>query len=258
MQYEMLIPRMDVEVSRELLEEKTKGRFQSIYEWFVSSNGEENEAGKLFDATNEIIRRITRYAAQLSEKNAFGANRREEYRKVAELFLKCEDVQQAHRMSAMVFGLEKPYHLKGDLVRQTDSMNQSVYEERPFEVTLKPRVRTYREKSSRSAIREAAEEKQRTRQQMIKKQKEDMRKLRELESDGKIDFSTLPVLEPHVREILLKWISDAMENPAGAARTEEGRYYTLDMSRKEERCVVHCEDGSFTMPKLAIVFQEEG
>ena len=130
-------------------------------------------------------------------------------------------------MSAMVFGLEKPYHLKGDLVRQTDSMNQSVYEERPFEVTLKPRVRTYREKSSRSAIREAAEEKQRTRQQMIKKQKEDMRKLRELESDGKIDFSTLPVLEPHVREILLKWISDAMENPAGAARTEEGRYYTL-------------------------------
>ena len=257
-QYEMLIPRMDVEVSRELLEEKTKGRFQSIYEWFVSSNGEENEAGKLFDATNEIIRRITRYAAQLSEKNAFGANRREEYRKVAELFLKCEDVQQAHRMSAMVFGLEKPYHLKGDLVRETDSMNQSVYEERPFEVTLKPRVRTYREKSSRSAIREAAEEKQRTRQQMIKKQKEDMRKLRELESDGKIDFSTLPVLEPHVREILLKWISDAMENPAGAARTEEGRYYTLDMSRKEERCVVHCEDGSFTMPKLAIVFQEEG
>lgn len=52
-----------------------------------------------------------------------------------------------------------------------------------------------------------------------------------------------------MREILLKWISDAMENPAGAARTEEGRYYTLDMSRKEERCVVHCEDGSFTMPK---------
>lgn len=74
-------------------------------------------------------------------------------------------------MSAMVFGLEKPYHLKGDLVRETDSMNQSVYEERPFEVTLKPRVRTYREKSSRSAIREAAEEKQRTRQQMIKSKK---------------------------------------------------------------------------------------
>ena len=246
-----------MEVSRELLEEKTKGRFQSIYDWFVSSNAEENEAGKLFDATNEIIRRITRYAAQLSEKNAFGANRREEYRKVAELFLKCEDVQQAHRMSAMVFGLERPYHLKGDLIRETDSMNQGVYEESPFEVMLKPRVRSYREKSGRSPIRESAEEKQRTRRQMIEKQREDMRKLRELESDGKIDFSTLPVIEAHVREILLKWISDAMENPAGAATTEEGRHYKLDMSRKEERCVVYCKDGNFTMPRLAIVFQEE-
>ena len=39
--------------------------------------------------------------------------------------------------------------------------------------------------------------------------------------------------------------------------TEEGRHYMLDMSRKEERCVVHCEDGNFTMPRLAIVFQEE-
>ena len=89
------------------------------------------------------------------------------------------------------------------------------------------------------------------------KNKKKMRKLRELESDGKIDFSTLPVIESHVREILLKWISDAMENPAGTARTEDGRYYMLDMSRKEERCVVHCEDGNFTMPRLAIVFQEE-
>ena len=256
--FSYFIPQIDVELTKEMILDKVTGRWQSLKEWFMATEDQQSEVVRVFDTTNEIIRKITRYAARISELSNSGSNRREEYRKVAELFLKCEDVQQAHRMSAMVFGLEKPYHLKGDLVRETDSMNQSVYEERPFEVTLKPRVRTYREKSSRSAIREAAEEKQRTRQQMIKKQKEDMRKLRELESDGKIDFSTLPVLEPHVREILLKWISDAMENPAGAARTEEGRYYTLDMSRKEERCVVHCEDGSFTMPKLAIVFQEEG
>lgn len=27
-----------------------------------------------------------------------------------------------------------------------------------------------------------------------------------------IDFSELPVIEPRIREILLKWISDAMES----------------------------------------------
>ncbi len=256
-QYELLIPRMDVEVSRELIEEKTRGRYQSIYDWFVSSNGEENEAGKLFDATNEIIRRITRYAAQLSEKNALGANRREEYRKVAELFLACSDVQQAHRMSAMVFGMERPYHVAGDLVRETDSMNQGVYEEAPLEITLKPRVRTYREKSRRSAIRESATERQQTRARLIEQQREDQKRLLELEIDGKIDFSTLPVIDAHVREILLKWISDAMEDPAGTARTEDGRRFVLDMSQSKRRCVVHCEDGNFTMPQMSIVFQEE-
>ena len=102
-----------------------------------------NEAGNLFDATNDIFRRITRYAAQLSEKNALGANRKEEYRKVAELFLRCQDVEEAHKMSAMVFGMECPQHLAGDLIRETDSMNIGVYEEQPMEITLKPRVRTY-------------------------------------------------------------------------------------------------------------------
>lgn len=96
---------------------------------------EPGERGRqAFDATNEIIRRITRYAAQLSEKNALGANRREEYRKVAEIFLKCENLQEAHRMSAMVFGLEKPFHLKAAADRETDSMNQSVYEEPAAEI----------------------------------------------------------------------------------------------------------------------------
>lgn len=119
-EYELLIPRMDAEVTREKLEDNIRGRYQSIYSWFVSDGGQENEAGKLFDATNEIIRRITRYAAQLSEKNALGANRREEYKKVAELFLKCEDMAEAHKMSAMVFGLERPWHLQGSLCgRQT-------------------------------------------------------------------------------------------------------------------------------------------
>ena len=255
--YELSIPRMDVEVSKEMIEQKIQGRFQSIYDWFVGSEGKENEAGKLFDATNDISRRITRYAAQLSEKNALGANRKEEYRKVAELFLRCQDVEEAHKMSAMVFGMECPQHLSGELVRETDSMNIGVYEEQPLEVYLKPRVRTYREKSRRSEIRESAEQKQETRRKMLQKQKEEMEKLRRLEKDGKIDFADLPVLEPRIREILLKWISDAMESADFSARTDDGRRYILDRSCAEEKCVVHCEDGNFTMPKMAIVFQEE-
>ena len=255
--YELSIPRMEIEVSKEMIEQKIQGRYQSIYDWFVENEGQENEAGKLFDATNDIIRRITRYAAQLSEKNALGANRKEEYRKVAELFLRCQNVEEAHKMSALVFGMEYPQHLAGELIRETDSMNIGVYEEQPMEITLKPRVRTYREKSRRSAIRESAEQIQETRRKLLEQQKKETEKLRALEVDGKIYFDKLPVLEPRIREILLKWLSDAMESADFAARTDDGRRYILDRSQAGENCVVHCEDGNFTMPKLAIVFQEE-
>ena len=255
--YELSIPRMEIEISKEMIEQKVQGRYQSIYDWFVGNEGQENEAGKLFDATNDIIRRITRYAAQLSEKNALGANRKEEYRKVAELFLRCQDVEEAHKMSAMVFGMECPQHLAGDLIRETDSMNQGVYEEVPLQFTLKPRVRTYREKSKRSGIRESAEQKQETRRKLLQKQKEEMQKLQQLEKKGRIDFAELPVLEPRIREILLKWLSDAMEDADFTARTDDGRRYVLDRTHAGEKCVVHCEDGNFTMPRMAIVFQEE-
>lgn len=255
--YELSIPRMDVEVSKEMIWQKVKGRYQSIYDWFVGNEGQENEAGKLFDATNDIIRKITRYAAQLSEKNALGANRKEEYRKVAELFLKCQDMEEAHKMSAMVFGMECPQHIAGDLVCETDSMNIGVYEEQPMEISLKPRIRTYREKSRRSAIRESAEQKQETRRKMLEKQREEMKKLQALEVNGRIHFGELPVLEPRIREILLKWLSDAMESADFSARTDDGRRYILDRSRADETCVVHCLDGNFTMPDLSIVFQEE-
>ncbi len=255
--YELSIPRMDVEVAKEMIEEKIQGRYESIYNWFVGEDREENEAGKLFDATNEIIRRITRYAAQLSEKNALGANRKEEYRKVAEVFLRCKDIEEAHKLSAMVFGMECPGHLAGEMIRETDSMNFGVYEERPIEVTLKPRVRTYREKSKRSSIKESAQQKQETRRKLLQKQKEEMEKLRALEVDGKISFDRLPVLEPRIREILLKWLSDAMESADFTASTDDGRKYMLDRSESEEKCVVHCEDGNFTMPKLSIVFLED-
>ena len=255
--YELSIPRMDADITSTMIEQKIRGRFQSIYDWFVGADGAENEAGKLFDATNEIIRRITRYAAQLSEKNALGANRKEEYRKAAELFLRCRDLSEAHKMSAMVFGLERPYHLAGDLTRETDSMNQGVYEEAPLQITLKPRVRTYREKSKRSGIRESAEQKQETKKKLLQQQKEEMQKLQNLERDGRIDFAALPVLEPRIREILLKWLSDALEDAEFSARTDDGRRYFLDRTRAGEKCVVHCEDGNFTMPHITIVFQEE-
>ena len=106
-----------------------------------------------------------------------------------------------------------------------------------------------------NSIVEAREKKIETRRKIIERQKEEMRKINELEKDGMIDFAELPVLEPGIREILLKWISDALESADFSARTDDGRTYKLYKS-DSETCVVHCEDGNFTMPRMRLVFDE--
>lgn len=255
--YEVSIPRIGEIVTRQEIEGKIYDRYQSIYEWFCGTSGEDNEAARLFDKTNDIIRKITRYAMQISEKNSLGANRREEYRKVAEIFMKCEDVKQAHKMSAMVFGLESTSHIKAEAIRETDSMNTSVYDEKPYEILLKPRTRTYREKSARSAIRDMSSEKECARKEIIKKQQENAEILRRLEQDGKIDFGSLPMIDPDIRKVLLTWISNALEDSSKTARTEDGRVFKLNDAMTLKRCILNCTDGYMSMPHFVLEFQEE-
>lgn len=256
-EYDLSIPRMDMEeVTREQRLDLAQGRFASIRDWFVGKGGGDNEAGKLFDATNDIIRRITRYAARISEQNTLGINRREEYRKLAETFLQCRDLAEAHCLGASVFGLEQTRHIRGEGSRETDSMNSSVYEEPALEVVLRNRSRTGREKGHRSPVQDTSAERARVLREALEKQAQEQKKLAALEQDGRIDFAHLPVVEPQVREILLQWISRALENRERVGRTENGRNYRLEQLPDRPPCVLRCTDGELTMPALALVFED--
>ena len=137
-------------------------------------------------------------------------------------------------------------------------MNIGVYEEQPMENQFKAKDTHIQGEIQKKC--DTANQQSKSRKQDVKcwkKQREEMEKLQALEVNGRIHFGELPVLEPRIREILLKWLSDAMESADFSARTDDGRRYILDRSRADETCVVHCLDGNFTMPDLSIVFQEE-
>lgn len=252
--YELSIPRIDIEVKEEMIRERHIGRLESLREWFVAKDGKENEAGKLFDATNEIIRKITRYATQISDLNGTGANRKEEYAKVASVFLKCRDINEAHKLSAMVFGVENTIHLKGEFQRETDSSNSAVFDEKPEVVSLFPRIRNYREKAQRSPMVDRSLEKAALLKATFEMLEQNRAKVKSLVIDNKIDFTSLPVLEPQVRETLLIWLSNALENKDRNARTEDGENYHIELLEGQEKCRVECTDGIFTMPPMKIIF----
>lgn len=51
-------------------------------------------------------------AQQIGELQNQGANRAEEYKHISDLFGKCQDLNQAHKMSALFFGVDKPLHMQ--------------------------------------------------------------------------------------------------------------------------------------------------
>lgn len=253
--YEMSIPRIDMELDEKIIYDKMQGRWVSITEWFAGKEGLESEAGKVFDTTNEIIRKITRYATRISEMSNQGANRREEYKKLAQMFGKCKDIQEAHRLSAMVFGVEKPFHLKGEMHRETDSIHSGVYEEKGYVVTVSPRVRTYKEKAKRSGIVDRSRQKEEMRLAMIKSLEEERMLLNSYIQNGKLEFAKLPVIKPQVRDMFLLWLSKALENKNHCAKTEDGQIYRVEEPENQKYCALECTDGVFQMPAYTIVFE---
>lgn len=255
--HEMSIPRIDVEVNEDMIYERMKGRWKNIHNWFIGNASSASEASKVFDTTNEIIRKITRYATRLSEQSNSGANRREEYRKLADMFAHCKDIGEAHKLSSVVFGVEKPLHLKGDFPKETESINGGVYEEQPTVVMVSPRVRNYREKAKRSGIADHTREKEEVRLAMLQRLQEEKLLLESYIQDDRLDFAVLPEIQPQVRDVFLTWLSKGLENKDRIAKTEDGRKYRIEESNPGETCILQCSDGTFRMPTYVIIFESE-
>ena len=256
-QYELSIPRLETVVDEERILDNIKGRFESLKDWFVSDGNKESEVVKVFDTTNEIIRKITGYAARISESGGSSANRKEEYKKLAEVFYNCEDISEAHRFAGLVFGSATTFHLRGIGERQTESINSGVYEEKTCIKTVTPRVRTYREKAKRSGIKDNFKAKEELRLAEIEKMAAERELLRGYIKEGRLVFKDLPEITPFVRDVFLTWISRALENKEGRGKTEEGKRFRLISPMTEEICELKSEDGVLYMPSYEIIFEDE-
>ena len=255
--YEKSIPRLDTEISFEAIQENIIGKWQSIKAWFLGTEGRESEVEKLLDITNEIIKRITRFAFQISESLNSAANRKEEYKKLCYMFADCQNIGEAHKLSSVAFGVFHMKHLQGDFERKTESINSGVYEEEPCFVSIKPRVRFYREKSSRRAVISRREEKRELFQKLILQRAAEVRMISNYINDGAIDFGSLPEIESHVRNTLLRWLSKGLSSLQKTAKTEDGRVFSINDTYKSERCVLKCDDGNLEMPRYIIKFTGE-
>lgn len=252
--YEQSIPRIDMEVRGEDIFENIRGRWRNLQEWFLGSPAQKSEREKLFEITNEIIRKITRFAAQIAESRNSAANRKEEYKKLCEMFLACEETEDAHKLSSLAFGIFHTKHIQGSFYRKTESINSGVFDEEPFEIEIKPRIRAYREKSMRTPIENHHRQKQNMLQQYIQMRQQEKNIIESYICDQRIDFSALPKIESHVRATLLRWLSKGMNSPNKRAKTEDGHTFRVVLPDPKKRCILRCNDGDLEMPAFIIQF----
>lgn len=251
--YEKSIPRLDVEDIELDLKDNIRGRWTSLTGWFV---GTASEASKLLAMTNEIIRKLTRFAFQIVENQNSAANRKEEYRKLCELFLTCETIEDAHLLSSMTFGVSHMKHIKSNVERDSDSITSSMWMESPSSYTVKPRIRHYREKANREGIKNHRARKEAMRQEVLHQRLRERQQVEGYINEGRIDFSKLPKISRSVRTTLLKWLNLGLQSSNHEGKTEDGKVYSIITSKSKERCILDCEDGQFEMPNFIIQFKE--
>jgi hypothetical protein len=78
-------------------------------------------------------------------------------------------------------------------------------------------------------------------------------------NNDKVELSKLAAsftLEPNVRDVILTWISKALERSNKSAVTEDGVMYHLEL-KDGERCMLKSTDGVLDMPAYTIVFDRE-
>ncbi len=250
--YYLTIPRLEEQPDRQVVEEGYRGQWGSIQAWFLGDNGRDSDLVYLQNATNEVIRRITRFAQRLGERHHNLKSRRKDYLSLADWFERCEHLSDAHRLFACVFGTAHTRHLCG-AARESEDIYREIWAEQPTEIMVQPRVRTYRMKVKPRAVVSRQLEKEAALQTYLRQKEGEQQLLEQLMGEDRIVLRTLKLTDPHIRKVLLRWIGKCMDNRRREARTETGRRFRL-LIRSDNPVSTFWDDGLLQMPDYEIQF----
>lgn len=236
------------------IRENVMGKWNSLKNWFMDSTSRECECRKVLKITNDVIRSIIQNAALIVQIQNWGISRKDDYKKFLEMFLRCESLEEAHKLSAHVFGVQKTEHFRILAPRETDSINNSIYLEEPEPFLLKPHTRNYREKRDRRGFADKSMEKMLQRETYLRQARKQKEIVMHYIKDNRIVFSELQeTISEDTRTVFLQWIAQANMSSQKLGRTEYGQEYRLIPAK--ETCVLKCEDGELVMPAYILEFR---
>nr|WP_148295056.1 TIGR02677 family protein [Gracilibacillus boraciitolerans] len=229
-------------------------KWLSIKAWFLGNEHGESEYEMLLQRTNESIRRITRVVQRLGERHQHFRSRKKDYLHLANWFSAMDNVEAAHQLSSVAFGV---FHTRHFLIddHSTDDIYTDVWDEQPMEHETKPIVRNYREKSRAGAVISNQQKKEEMKRAHLEQKQRERQLIEQYVKNNQIKVEHLPIVEAHVRKLLLSWVGKAMARKDRTIKTELGKRVHVILS--DERITLEAEDGKLEMPKAIFQFIDE-
>jgi hypothetical protein len=191
----------------------------------------------------------------LMELQNTGISRRLEYTKFMRMFSECDNIDEAHCLSAHVFGVMNTLHYKFNSSCQTDGIYEDAHDVMPQIFEIKPRTRTYKPKIKTEGFVSKASQKEKGRKERLAAIRVEQEMIESYIENNMIRISDLSdcIVPEKFRITLLKWITSASQNKDHTGITDFGRKYT--MKRGEKMTVLHCDDGDLYMPEYIFEFE---
>jgi uncharacterized protein (TIGR02677 family) len=227
----------------------------SLRQWFLGSAVQQSELEILQWQTNEMIRRMTRYVQRIGERQQHFRSRKKDYLQLSKWFEECRDHEEAHKLSAVVFGSMTIQHLQLEEAT-TENLHVDTWDEAPTELTIKPRTVRYREKTKPGSFNLNEQKKKDQREQYLKEREHEKKLIQKYMNQGTITISTLTKVEPFIRKVLLSWIGKSMASKNRVVKTDYGLHVKV-MIDEDRTVLLKAEDGDLFMPDATFVFEEQ-
>ncbi|MEK3988486.1 MULTISPECIES: TIGR02677 family protein [Robertmurraya] len=249
--------RFNVEKNRRLYKEK----WMELRNWFVKRNDYECDVDILLLETDKSIQIISRYALQLTETKNNARNRKEDYRKLASMFIQCDDLKNAHELAVCCFGIPHTRHIFG-IQKATDTKDEEIWEQEIQIIDTAPKNRTYeRSKRIKSYVKDQKAEKERIKKNILEQMEREKEIIQSLIINNQIIMKDLaeqsnnrPV-KMFVRKAILDWIAKSLQDKTLTARTQYGRKFRLQKN-SNQKIDLRCVDGILTLPDITFEFEE--
>lgn len=241
---------------KSIIKENITGRWHSLKNWFISTDTRLSEYRQILNITEEIIEKIIYSAFFITQKQNWGVNKKDEYKQFLKMFAECADIDEAHKLSANVFGVQSIRHYAVNSSRTSDSHSESVYGEKIIPYILESHNRSYKPKVEKSGF----EDKQKIKAELNRKYKEKLEKDKKMIlkylKNKKLDISQIEeTISSDFRLFILNLITTANSSYDKIGRTEYGQLYKV--IETDKRFILNCEDGKLEMPVYIFEFLED-